>query len=627
MNPLPAVVIAAYKRPHCLSRLLQSLQKADYPSGEIPLVISLDGPPTEEVLLIAQSAEWPFGPKKIITHQQHLGIVQHIISCGNLTTEFNNILLLEDDLLVSPAYYTYAVQALKYYRPCVEIAAISLYGYVISENSYQPFLPIDDGYDVYFMQVPSSWGICFSLNQWAGFSAFRKDNNYEQFYPSLPGYVQQWPATSWKKIFFSFLMQQQKYLVYPRQSLCTNFGDPGTHAVTGDLYQVPLLEKTKMFRFCAPGESAALYDAWFELKAEGLNRIYDLLKNFLYEVDLYGTKSPDRFVADYFLTTRTGGTPIKSFGLQMAPPIANVLHNIPGNKIRLVAKNDIEHNGNYAVKYIYGPYKWPYAAGVQDALTLTIAITGNGDKELIEKTIISVEKQSEVVSRVIVVSQKEISEPNSVTGKSLPLQWYKELSGDGFLKTLASESGDICCPILTGSVFTPGILNDVIEIFRRFPEVNWMLGLPKQLNRKLLRTIPQQRWSSNMIQEATAAELLSSFIPGCFFFRKSLLQKLLSRYENMSLLNFIEMASAANEKLFTLANICATVDNIKTPQVAELPKPGKPPPFFRQFLNKVTRPLFLHNTTFLRFFYYELNQLPEVIRKDGEHGSWYLSRY
>jgi hypothetical protein len=627
MQPLPAVVVAAYKRPQCLARLLKSLLLAQYAGDNISLIISLDGPPSEEVLLVAESAQWPFGQKKIISQQQHLGIVQHIFSCGNLAMEFGNIILLEDDLVVSPAYYSYAVQALGFYETCNEIAGISLYGYLVSENSYQPFEPIDDGNDVYLMQVPSSWGVSFSSNQWMNFCAFKNEYDSSQFYPLLPGYVQQWPVTSWKKIFFAFLMQQEKYFVYPRKSLCTNFGDPGTHAVTGGLYQVPLLEKPKPFRLCVPGESAALYDAWFEIKAAGFNRITDALKNILYEVDLYGTKKASDFQADYFLTTRSGGTPIKSYGLEMTPPIANVLHDVPGNKIRLVKKNEIGYN-NSALKNLYGPYKWPQVAGVWGTLTLTIGIHDISDSIKFEKTVASIEQQSERVSTVIAVIKKDTTANDHSAGQSLPLQWHRQLTEGGVLSTLALSSGDICCCISSGDVFTPGVLNDVIEIFTCFPEVNWLLGLPQDASSTLLRTVPQQRWSSNMIQQATSDALQISFLSGCVFFRKSLLQKALNRSTKLTFTTFLQRTAYSNEKLFTLARSSAIIETNHTPNDSTcMPVGQMPDGWFFKILSAVTRPFFLNNISFLRFFFYELNRLPDVIRKDGEHGSWYLSRY
>ncbi|MBI3176825.1 MAG: hypothetical protein HYZ35_02430, partial [Chloroflexi bacterium] len=112
----PAIVLSAYNRPQALERLLASLQKAAYPAeGGIPLVISIDGGKNgihPEVRNVAEQFVWPFGPKEVLCHERHLGLVGHVLFCGGLTGTYGDVIFLEDDLLVSPVFYAYATQAL-----------------------------------------------------------------------------------------------------------------------------------------------------------------------------------------------------------------------------------------------------------------------------------------------------------------------------------------------------------------------------------------------------------------------------------------------------------------------------------------------------------------------------------
>src|SRR5688572_10825284 len=97
----PAIVIPAYNRPASLQRLLDSLRKAEIPH-EVKLVISIDQGGPAGVKQLAENFAWPFGEKKIILHENHLGLKDHILAAGNLSAEYGSIILLEDDLFVSP---------------------------------------------------------------------------------------------------------------------------------------------------------------------------------------------------------------------------------------------------------------------------------------------------------------------------------------------------------------------------------------------------------------------------------------------------------------------------------------------------------------------------------------------
>ena len=153
----PAIVVAAYNRPASLLRLLQGLSKAHYPDQPIPLHISIDQSHASDVARTAEAFDWPHGPKVVEQHEAHLGLRAHLLHCGDLSERYGAITLLEDDLFISPEFYSFAVGALTAYRNEPRIAGISLYHYEVAESSQLPFRPLEDGNDLYFMQWPSSW--------------------------------------------------------------------------------------------------------------------------------------------------------------------------------------------------------------------------------------------------------------------------------------------------------------------------------------------------------------------------------------------------------------------------------------------------------------------------------------
>ena len=104
----PVIIVVAYNRPNSLQRLLNSLAQADYTGYDsITLIISIDYSNSPEVISAAKNFTWEFGHKEIIKHSENLGLKKHIIFCGDLTEQYQSVIILEDDLVVAPAFYNY----------------------------------------------------------------------------------------------------------------------------------------------------------------------------------------------------------------------------------------------------------------------------------------------------------------------------------------------------------------------------------------------------------------------------------------------------------------------------------------------------------------------------------------
>ncbi|MBK8659428.1 MAG: glycosyltransferase family 2 protein [Bacteroidetes bacterium] len=243
MQQNPAIVIIAYNRLHCLQRLVGSVLAAHYPEGgNVPLIISIDKSNNPEVQQYAETVEWTHGDKKVICHSEHLGLKEHVLRCGDLTEQYDSIIMLEDDLLVSPWFYDYSLQTAAYYKNDERIAGVSLYRYFHTENYYYPFHPIDDGFDIHFIQLPSSWGQMFSASHWKPFKAWLQENGEHNYTSKLPIYLaNNWTKGSWKKHFVDYMINRGMYFVYPNTAVSTNYGEEGTNSVHKGVFQVPLL--------------------------------------------------------------------------------------------------------------------------------------------------------------------------------------------------------------------------------------------------------------------------------------------------------------------------------------------------------------------------------------------------
>src|SRR5690606_14192367 len=141
----------------------------------ISLIISLDKSDNIKVSQIAEDFIWELGTKKIIKHSERLGLKKHVLLCADLVYEYENIVMLEDDLWLSPHFWNYTIQSIDFCQNQSQIAQISLYSNVFNETSMLTFMPYMDGYDNYFMKIPSSWGQIWTRSQWHEFKHWLKN--------------------------------------------------------------------------------------------------------------------------------------------------------------------------------------------------------------------------------------------------------------------------------------------------------------------------------------------------------------------------------------------------------------------------------------------------------------------
>ncbi|MCL4393411.1 MAG: hypothetical protein M1482_01090 [Chloroflexi bacterium] len=342
----PAIVVAAYDRPYALERLLASLARGDYPNEPVPLVISIDRTETDSyrrVCALAESFVWRFGPKRVVRHDEHLGLVDHVYYCGDLSEEYGSIVFLEDDLAASPVAYKYASSALSFYATDEKIAGVSLYALWFNGYTLQPFTPLDDGGDVFFLQIPYTQGQAWTSGQWRRFAQWRTRGNIT---PSLCDPLHRmwldFDGQDQFPVMTKYLVETGAFYVFPRVSLTTGMGDAGTHFARSTLFfQVPLLQSKANFSFTKRADSAAVYDSFFEILPDRLSRLAPALEKFSYDVDLYATKEPRILHSPLVLTSRECRRPLVSFGRTMRPHEANVVEGTPGSAISLAKSEDI----------------------------------------------------------------------------------------------------------------------------------------------------------------------------------------------------------------------------------------------------------------------------------------------
>lgn len=351
-----AICVIGYNRLFSIKRLLYSLNNAFY-NTNVPLIISIDKSDTDEVEKYADSFAWAFGPKRVIKHEENLGLRKHILQCGNLLEEFDALIVLEDDIEVSPGFFHYAKQCVEKYDNELQIAGISLYNFHVNYHNKLPFTPIKTESDVYLMKCAQSWGQVWMKKQWKEFLNWYTENSYEfPELPHLPISICKWPKSSWLKYHTRYCIEKNKYFVYPYISLTTNYSDVGVHSNQSSyIYQVPLLFGCKKDYILEP---TIHYDGFFENE--------NILKYLNYKeedicIDLYGEKN-NREKKRYYLTTKRFNYKIlKSYGLCLRPIELNIIKETKGEEIFLYDTNsntnNVFGNNRYGIYlYLYNLY-------------------------------------------------------------------------------------------------------------------------------------------------------------------------------------------------------------------------------------------------------------------------------
>jgi hypothetical protein len=345
----PTIVVATYNRLDSLKRLLETIVNANYEGcNNVRLLISVDKHSTEEekVLNFLNNFDWPFGEYIIKTYKKRLGLKNHFIQCCDYTYDYDSIIFLEDDFIVSKNFYKYSTQSLNFYKDDTRISGIALYSLAYNEFSNRVFTPLEDGSEQYFIQIPT-WGKVFNKEKWRGFKEWYLSKSHFDFDElQLPKVVRKWSKKSFKREYIKYLVDQNKYFVLPRKSFVTNFGEPGEHFFNKESkFQRPLrieYSKSPSYSFVDIATSLSVYDVYMEILPDKLKRINSDLQNYNFTVDLYGIKPLNQISTEYILTYKKVAKPILRFGRDAIPHEANIIFKFEGDDFYLALKKEVK---------------------------------------------------------------------------------------------------------------------------------------------------------------------------------------------------------------------------------------------------------------------------------------------
>lgn len=330
-----AVLIVCYKRLDGIKRLLRSLECVDFDDrDDITLIFSIDRSDDDAVERFASEYEWGHGEKRVLARDERLGLKRHILLCGDLTEEYDILVVLEDDVYVSDSMYHYAYSAALHYWDDDRVAGISLFAFQKNWLAWHlRFEPQRTVYDAYFLKVAQSWGQVWTAPKWRPFKEWLSENAEFPHDDVVPDDLYTWGESSWLKHHDRYCIARGKYFVYPYLSLSTNFSDAGEHSrgATND-HQVELQCGKRDYSFPTLGEDAIAYDEYMD--REGLGRYLGVPEGQL-TVDFWGTKREGQY-RRYVLTSRPLNRPVvKGFSLSLRPIELSVISGLEGDGLWL----------------------------------------------------------------------------------------------------------------------------------------------------------------------------------------------------------------------------------------------------------------------------------------------------
>lgn len=233
------IALFVYKRMHHVKKIIQALQSntlAQYSD----LIIYSDGAKGEddahEVNAIRNFLHTieGFNSVNIITRDKNYGLAKNIIDgVTEAINEYGKIIVIEDDILVSPKFLNFMNRALDFYEKNERVWHISGWNYPISATELE---------DVYFGRVMNCWGWATWKDRW---NFFNKDperlvkswTSKQKYCFDLYGSGIFWPQIianyrnkldTWAIFWYATIYENNGLCLYPSISYVDNIGHDGT---------------------------------------------------------------------------------------------------------------------------------------------------------------------------------------------------------------------------------------------------------------------------------------------------------------------------------------------------------------------------------------------------------------
>jgi hypothetical protein len=254
MNEIASVVVFVYKRLRYTKQTIESLLNNDLSEKSNLFIYSDAAKSGKDQNLVKEVRDYiktikGFNSIQIIEREKNLGLAGSIVSgVTEVMNKFEKIIVLEDDMIVSPYFLQYMNEALNLYEMEDKVISIHAYVYPVKEK-----LP-----ETFFIKGADCWG----WGTWKrGWELFEDDtekllkeikernlesdfdfnssiNNVRMLKDQIRGRIDSW-AIKWHASAFL----KNKLTLYPGRSLVKNIGSGGTHVHSTEIYDAGLSQQ------------------------------------------------------------------------------------------------------------------------------------------------------------------------------------------------------------------------------------------------------------------------------------------------------------------------------------------------------------------------------------------------
>ncbi|KAL6850426.1 hypothetical protein ACP4OV_021053 [Aristida adscensionis] len=209
------IKLLAYDRPGALRRCLRSLAAADYAGDRVALHVMLDHRPpnssspagaapllaaSHEILAFVDAFPWPHGEKRVHYRAANAGLQAQWIEAWWPGSDDEFAFVVEDDLEVSPLYYTFLKSVvMKYYydrenySPYVFGASLQRPRFVAGKHGKK--IQLDWETRLFLYQMVGTWGQLLFPEPWKEFRLWYDEHKAKGIKPILEGMK----TTGWYK--------------------------------------------------------------------------------------------------------------------------------------------------------------------------------------------------------------------------------------------------------------------------------------------------------------------------------------------------------------------------------------------------------------------------------------------
>ena len=252
---LAPLLLFVYNRPYHTRKTIEALLENESAS-ETDLIIYSDAsidPFNNKVLETRNYIKSVIGFRSIviIERSKNWGLSRNIIDgVTSVINEYGKVIVLEDDLVVSPFFLKYMNEALDFYEKEEQIVCIHGYVYPVKRK-----LP-----ETFFIKGADCWGWANWKRGWDLFCLdgkflldeinrynMKREFDFEGSYPYYKMLKRQVEGSndSWAIRWYASAFLNNKLTLYPGTSLVTQIGmdGSGTHCGANSIYDVQLLNR------------------------------------------------------------------------------------------------------------------------------------------------------------------------------------------------------------------------------------------------------------------------------------------------------------------------------------------------------------------------------------------------